>query len=267
MSEVFTSDNFNKSFAKSMDIFVDSIFEMKLKTLLQIFNITKLSEIYDVFETNILSITTLVHKNIGAEKKELIQTIKKLTQDDIALPHLESLQIKDLLIGVDKEMLLREFHYLEQNLKKSKKMQKVIQNIIHNFITIFMQKEFLDKKVLKEDLNNFLRLIIKDKEELRDILIPFFQEFLLNINKMLDLKLKNHLLDIIIDAAFESINTKIVELMNAVDFKKVITKEIQAMHPKELENMFYSFAGPYFNKLILYGSLGFLFGLLTLIQV
>jgi len=39
------------------------------------------------------------------------------------------------------------------------------------------------------------------------------------------------------------------------------------MHPKELEDMFYSFAGPYFNKLILYGALGFVFGLFTLIEL
>ncbi|MFK5938002.1 MAG: DUF445 family protein [Sulfurimonas sp.] len=267
MSGVLASNNFSKSFAKSMDIFAGSIFEMKLKTLLQIFNITKLSEIFNLFEPNILPIATLLNKNINSQKKQLIKTIKKLTQDDIASRLLESLQIKDLLIGVDKEMLLREFHYLEQNLKKSTKMQEVIKKIINNFITIFMQREFLDKKVFKEDIDRFLSDIIKDKEELRDILIPFFQEFILNINEMLDLKLKNHMLDIIIDSAFESINAKIVELMGAVDFKKVITKEIQEMHPKELEDMFYSFAGPYFNKLILYGSLGFLFGLVTLVGV
>ena len=267
MSGVLASNNFSKSFATSMDIFVDAIFEMKLKTVLQIFNITKLSEIYDLFEPNLLPITTLLNNNINSQKQQLMKTIGTLTQDDIALSFLESLQIKDFLIGVDKEMLLREFHYLEQNFKESKKMQKVIKNIINNFITNFIQKEFLDKKVFKEDLDRFLKEIIKDKEELRDILIPFFQEFILNINKMLDLKLKNHMLDIVIDAAFESINAKIMELMGAVDFKKVITKEIQEMHPKELEDMFYSFAGPYFNKLILYGSLGFLFGLITLIQV
>ena len=267
MVKVFASDNFKNSFAKSMDIFLDAILEMKLKTVLQIFNITKLSEIYDLFEPNIMKITSLLHTNISSQKKQLLKTVKKLTQDDMALQLLQSLKIKDLLKDIDAKMLLREFHYLEQNLKESPKMQKVIKKIIHNFITIFVEKEFLDKKVFKEDINRFLQDIIKDKEELRDILIPFFKEFILNINNMLDIKLKNHMLGIVIDAAFESINSKIMELMSAIDFKKVITKEIQDMHPKELEDMFYSFAGPYFNKLILYGSLGFLFGLLTLIQV
>ncbi len=72
------------------------------------------------------------------------------------------------------------------------------------------------------------------------------------------------MLEIVVDSAFDSIDKKILDLMGAIDFKKVITKEIQDMHPKELEDMFYSFAGPYFNKLILYGSLGFLFGLATI---
>ena len=267
MSSILKSDNFSKSFSTSMDIFVKNIFEMKLKTLLKIFNVTKLSEIYNLFEPNIMHIATALNKNIKSEKKELLKVVKRLSKDEIAFKLLESVKIKDMLEGIDKEVLLREFNYLERNIKSSKKMQRLIKNVISNFINSFVKKEFLDKEVFKEDIDRFLKDIIEDKEELRDILIPFFKEFLLNINKMLDTKLKNNMLDIVIDAAFDSINTKIPELMSSIDFKKVITKEIQNMHPKELEDMFYSFAGPYFNKLILYGSLGVLFGLFTLIQV
>ena len=264
---IFANKNFSKSFAKSMDVFMNAIFEMKLKTLLKLFGISTLAELYDLFEPNINRVTRTMHKSVKSEKTNILAIMKNLTQDKIAVNLLETLKINDILKGFDKSVLLKEFEYLEKTLKESKKFQEATKNIINNFIRVFIKNEFLDKNVFKEDLNQFLKEIVKDKEELRSILTPFFKEFLLNLNEILDLKLKDHMLDIVVNAAFASMEAKITQLMGAVDFKKVITKEIQAMHPKELEDMFYSFAGPYFNKLIMYGSIGFFFGILTLFHV
>jgi hypothetical protein len=237
---------------------------MKLKTILQIFNISRLSEIYDLFNSQIKSITGVFNKNVKAEQNSVLESIKSLLKDDITKPLLESLSVSDIFENVDKYILLREFEYLEQNLKNSEKFEKSMRVVIENFINLFFKKEFLNKKIFKSDLDKFLKESIKDKEQLREILVPFFKEFIQNINTILDLKLKDHMVEIIVDSAFVSIDKKIMDLMGAVDFKKVITKEIQDMHPKELEDMFYSFAGTYFNKLILYGALGFLFGLGTI---
>ena len=264
MRNILTNENFEISFAKSMDVFIDTIFNMKLQTILQIFNIKKLSELYDVFEPNILNILKVIKNNAKLEEKQILTTLKFLTKDEIALDIFGTLRVHDLLEEIDKKFLLREFAHLEKSIKTSKKFEQSMRKVIDDFIAVFIKKEFLNKEVFKEDLEKFLKNILKDKEQLRVILIPFFEEFIQNINTILDLKLKDHMLDIVVNSAFESVDKKIIELMAAIDFKKVITKEIQAMHPKELEDMFYSFAGPYFNKLILYGSLGFIFGLGTI---
>jgi len=267
MSSIFLNKNFESSFSESMEIFVEIIFDIKIKTLLQMFSINKLSDIYTYFEKNITKIAEVTHKNIKLNEKEILDVIKELTTNEIAKDVFASSKISDVLDGIDKETLLREFEYLEKNLKESKEFQKSMQSVIDNFMELFLKKEFIQKDLFKEDLDKFLTQIINDKEEVRNILLPFFKEFIVNINNILNLKLKDHTLDIIIESAFESIHRKIADLIDAVDFKKVITKEIENMHPRELEEMFYSFAGPYFNKLILYGSMGFIFGLITLIQL
>jgi len=261
---VLTNENFEASFVKSMNVFVESVFNMKLKTILQIFNITNISQLYDVFEANINKILQKLKENAESEKSEILGKVKYLAKDEIAMSIFESLSVSDLLKGMDKDFFLREFEHFEKCIKKSEKFEQSMRKVIKSFIDIFIKKEFLNKKVFKEDTNIFLKKILKDKEQLRVVLVPFFKEFIENINTILDLKLKDHMLEIVIDSAFDSIDKKIMDLMGAIDFKRVITKEIQEMHPKELEEMFYSFAGPYFNKLILYGSLGFLFGLATI---
>lgn len=239
---------------------------MKIKDALNVFNVTKLSDVYDMFEPNINAIVTTLLHNLKRADMEILDVIKKLTKDEITTKLLKETTVEDVLKDIDRAVFLREFQYLERNIKASKQFQESLKIILDNFITSFFKEEFLNREIFKEDLDAFLKNVIEEKEQLRGILAPFFKEFILNINEILDLKLKDHMLEIIIDSAFLSVDKKIMDLLHAVDFKKVITKEIQAMHPKELEEMFYSFAGAYFNKLVLYGSLGFIFGLLTLIQ-
>ena len=263
---ILSNEKFQRSFASTMDVFMDAALNMKIKDALNVFNVTKLSDVYDMFEPNINAIVTTLLHNLKRADMEILDVIKKLTKDEITTKLLKETTVEDVLKDIDRAVFLREFQYLERNIKASKQFQESLKIILDNFITSFFKEEFLNREIFKEDLDAFLKNVIEEKEQLRGILAPFFKEFILNINEILDLKLKDHMLEIIIDSAFLSVDKKIMDLLHAVDFKKVITKEIQAMHPKELEEMFYSFAGAYFNKLVLYGSLGFIFGLLTLIQ-
>jgi len=263
---ILNDPEFERAFLSTMKLFLERVFDMKLQSILKMFNINSLLDINKVFEPNIQALTNTLHDNIELKNEEILITIKNFMKNDVLDDILHSLSLGDILKNVDKKILINEFEFLQNNLKSSKIFQKNIQDILNKFITFFIKEEFLDKKIFKDDLEKFLHDIREDKEQLRSTLVPFFKEFLIHINNILDLKLKDHMLDIIIESAFLSIDKKIMELMGAIDFKKVITKEIQEMHPKELEDMFYSFAGPYFNKLILYGSLGFIFGLATLFQ-
>ncbi len=267
ISTILSSTNFNTALQKSMYIFIEHFFTLKLVDILELFHIKSLLDIYTLFQVPIQHILQAFFKNISTEKQAIFATFNTLIIETILPDILNHVKIKSLLKDVDKEMLLQEFAFLQDNLRASPALEEALNKLVGSFMGVFIEEEFLDTKVLQKDLKHFLKEVIQDKEALRTVLVPFFTKFLEHINAMLDTKLKDHSLQIIIDAAFESIQSNIAELINAVDFKKVITKEINEMHPKELEDMFYSFAGKYFNKLILYGSLGFFFGLFTLIEL
>ena len=267
ITNILTSQKFTDSLQDSMFLFLETIFEMKLEEILKLFGITSLDDIYSLFEKNICTIMKELFYQLTNNKEELLHLFNTLTQETIIPDILKDVTLKDLLQNIDTKMLETEFQHLLHTLKSSKNFTNALQNIITSFTQEFLQKEFLDEKTFQDDLSNFLNHLLQNKENLRVVLLPFLTSFLNQLNKILDLRLKDHTIDILTQAAFESIHHNITGLIQAVDFKKVITTEINAMHPKELEDMFYSFAGPYFNKLIMYGSLGFFFGLLTLFQV
>lgn len=63
---------------------------------------------------------------------------------------------------------------------------------------------------------------------------------------------KNYLFPSIIDSA----PLHFPRVLNAIDVRAVVEREINAMEPSEIENMFYDFAGMYFRKITLYGWIG-----------
>ncbi len=267
ITSILQSENFNASLQKSMAVFMETLFAMKLKEILALVHIHSLDDMYTLLQNQIQVILKTLATHLTENKKAIFQTLHTLVNETIIPDILNHTHIKDLLKNVDKAMLYREFSSLQKNLKASPDISQAFKKLLDSFVEQFLKEEFVDTQVFQKDLEKFLQTIIKDKENLHAVLFAFFQSFLTNLNTILDTKFKDNALQIIIDAAFESMSTHIKELLDAVDFKKVITKEINAMHPKELEDMFYSFAGPYFNKLILYGSLGFFFGLFTLIEL
>ncbi|PKQ62957.1 hypothetical protein [Raineya orbicola] len=73
---------------------------------------------------------------------------------------------------------------------------------------------------------------------------------------------KEYLAFQILEAVFEALDDNLPQLLLSIDLHRVVVEEIEAMHPKEVEALFYSFASIYFRELINYGfGFGVVFGL------
>ena len=70
---------------------------------------------------------------------------------------------------------------------------------------------------------------------------------------------KGFLLDKAGKALFDALEHNIDSLLQSIDFKDIVVREIDKMHASELEGLFYGFAGPYFKFIIGYG---FIFGII-----
>lgn len=72
---------------------------------------------------------------------------------------------------------------------------------------------------------------------------------------------KNHLLNMFVDSCISSLKNRLNEILKAVEFDEITREEIEKMEPEKIHEMFDSFAGRYFKRLMLYGFGGFVFGI------
>ena len=72
---------------------------------------------------------------------------------------------------------------------------------------------------------------------------------------------KDYLTGKTIEAGLYSINDYIVPILKEINLKNITNKQIELLNPKEIDILFNSFAGDFFNKLRIYGVWGFVFGI------
>ncbi|EAY26136.1 DUF445 family protein [Microscilla marina] len=125
--------------------------------------------------------------------------------------------------------------------------------------------EMLDLAVFKDDISAALHQLLHDpksKEVIIKELENFIEQNLTKITQSIATPTKEYLVKTLTKSIFTSLENNISELINSIDFKKIVVTEIENMHPQQLEKLFYGFAGKYFKYLIGYGfGFGIIFGL------
>ena len=250
---IYKSDSFNKSVENLVKITLNSILEMKLETALKLLNIRNLRQLVDILEPVLRDVLDDIDKKLQNNQIiEITNNLLEVVLNDIT-------NNKTFLYLLENIDINEELNLVFKKIKSDEKLKKEIFELLSDMIEEFVNSDFYNKDILKDDLEKFIKSFIQ-KDELKNILIPFIKEIFMNLNQNLDVKLKDDLRDKFIKATFDSLEINLNLLVESVDIQKVIQREINEMHPKEIEEMFYSFAGDYFKKLKLYGAFGAVFG-------
>jgi uncharacterized membrane protein YheB (UPF0754 family) len=131
-----------------------------------------------------------------------------------------------------------------------------------NYLKNSRLDDLLDMPTLSEDLGKALQSILAEPDfrlVLQAELTAFFAQNLANLNENLRPETKDFVVKTASEAVFGALAHNILTLINTIDFKGIVEREIAAMHAKELEDLFYGFARRYFTYLIGYG---FIFGII-----
>jgi uncharacterized membrane protein YheB (UPF0754 family) len=125
-------------------------------------------------------------------------------------------------------------------------------------------EKFIDLEVLDHDLSQLIDRLTKDRylhNQIKSEIMTIFSHVLQHLNSSVADEFKEFFLDHLLDAGYDTLIDNVEDVVSSIDLKGVIEREINAMHPKELEDMLNSFAKIYFNRLIMYGGYGALFGI------
>lgn len=241
-----------------VEAFVTLVAELKLKEILALANIHRLDDLMRTFDPLIKTTVETVLDAIADSEKPLSAEVTLLLQR-MAKALLFDVQIGTFLQGVDKEKFVS---HLLRLVKSSEPLKKNIAKILDEvLLDVTRCGSFYSKEILKNDLSALLESsLVEDREALLSIIAPCFKDFFGSLNTMVKQETKDEAVQYLIEALGDAVEISLQKIVTTIDLEKVIKQEIEAMHPREVKEMFHSFAGPYFNKLRCYGAFGGIFG-------
>jgi uncharacterized membrane protein YheB (UPF0754 family) len=186
----------------------------------------------------------LINEHLNLEQKlEILIQFKNLISTD---------NIKKELGQLIKQL---DFDLLNQELKKIFGELKLLD-------VEYFDAEFLAK--FKENCSSLL-----DDQKLRKPLLNQLEAEVIKLSETLKTEMNRdslrYLLTLVIEAGVDSFKANSEALLSSLELKELTAKEIRKMNPAEIEDIFDSFAGEYFNHLKQYGWFGGIFGVIQLL--
>ncbi|MDR3355999.1 MAG: hypothetical protein LBO04_02300 [Spirochaetaceae bacterium] len=233
----------------------------KLKNLLSVVNIETLTGLI----ARASPVTSIVTAEITRRLDDKA-TVKRLNGliNAAALKVFDGRPISRILRGTDLEAEAASITTMLFDDAAALETAKIITgNILQK---ICGDKDFYQHTLFRRDLSFFLRKCASETDHriLRDFLAGPFCGLLHNAADLVSPATRNAVSgDYVLQAMFSACENQFPDLVNSLSLYSVVEREVNMMTPAEIEGVFYSFAGPYFKKIILYGWIGLFVGLLS----
>jgi hypothetical protein len=164
--------------------------------------------------------------------------------------------VYSLLRNIDIEAEARVLKFFD-DAAVEKNTKIILESILQKILSC---KDFYPHELFRRDVSVFLRNLVSENGAARGMLRGFLRE----AGGMIDPQTESAVFDsYMLPAVFNSGGKLFPDLVSSLSLYSVAEREINAMNPAEIEGVFYSFAGPYFRKIILYGWIGLFAGLLS----
>jgi hypothetical protein len=133
---------------------------------------------------------------------------------------------------------------------------------------ILSGKDFYDHQLFRRDISFFLGNCVNETEAVhcavKKNLAGTLHGLFGNAGRLLSAETKDAICGAyLLPAMLNACENQFPNLMDSLSLYSVVEREINGMSPREIEGVFYGFAGPYFKKIILYGWIGLFAGLLS----
>jgi hypothetical protein len=262
VADVLNAPRAQESISSFVQAFAESYAKAPLKDALAVLNINSIHDLTSLAEpllTPALSYIKfrLLQDDVSAH---LAASIKQL-----AVKISDGISVSGLLAQIDLE---REMQKLFELLFHDKNFASEISDTLLNVLSdTAKNSDVYNDALLRKDIARFIAEIREDEWEVfARACMPAMKTFFQRLNKTLAPETKRALCnEYLIPATLDAAENHFSDLINSIDVQKVVEREVNAMHPKSIEKLFYKFAGKYFAKIIMYGWIGVFGGLLSYI--
>ncbi|MFW6281425.1 MAG: DUF445 family protein, partial [bacterium] len=249
-------DNQNTIEEISEDIFT-AILQLNTNDLLNFLGLNDINSFYQFFQKEIMNISEHLRKNETKISQNLSSLLTSLIQNNTG-----NITLKKLFANINQKDLKDSLDNLFNTLSKNNTLQQELEDIIDSVFQQISGKnlsEYISYKYLNQDLNNFANIFLyqeKPKNQLQNLMEKQLEEIFINLPPKIDQETKDFILDILLYSSLDSLDKHFIEIISAIDIKNITRTEIDNMAPQDIEELFDSFAAPYFTRLKLYGWLG-----------
>ncbi|ANQ48798.1 DUF445 family protein [Flammeovirga sp. MY04] len=242
---------------------VDEVFKTKIEDILNVGDVTE-GELYDSLSRNLAPEIEIVRKHLDVQLSDNQKTA--LIVNDLLVMIINifnkivlTKKVKDIFEGVDEhnlELGIQDTFNLLLNSRSFQKLTSQLASTLAQDIGSKGMHQIFDKQQLLHDLERGIYHSLENhkiQEQIRDITGGLSHIILDNFNHSLKRETKDYLLNKMLDGLMKSAIPHSSKLIQKIDFKGIVVKEINMMDPQKIEELFYGFAGMYFNRLIIYG--------------
>lgn len=249
----------------------DSIFHQitnfETEEYLKSLSINKFEDIINIFKDELNFVEKKLTSSVNTKKEalavEYADSINRIFKDLVL-----SKKVNALTEGLDEEYITSMSKNLSDVLYNSNSIKKNLSDFIQNLIDEELKKKSIDQLFDLNELNNSIVVILNKvientdiDNEVRETIDYAVKDIIANNLSILDSSTKEAAANIVITSIVDSLGENFSSMLHNIDFRSITESEINDMEPKEIEDLFNSFAKKYFDRLKLYGFGGAAFGL------
>ena len=259
----------NETMFNNIDLLVldaiNKVKNIKLEEILEQTNIDTIEGLYNLIQEDIIQTLNNINDNYNNNIENINKFINTYVYENITSKVLE--QKLENILDVDENISVIVKSMLEQINSNSRSRDLLLESIkkaYNNNIIGMKLNDILDQDILISEIEIYLEKLFKDidfNENNQYIVDKIIFNCIESEFKFIDDSTKEYVVRRTVDALLTTGIGFTVDAMKALKLKEITTEQVEIMDPREIHMLFNAFAGDFFIKLYLYGSMGAVFGL------
>lgn len=260
------NEDFKVNMNNTSDLIINSICEIKVENITEIVGVTNIQQAYGKYKEIINTVLNDIVNNLNNNKEATNELISGLIEEKV-MKYFYSIN----LVEISWELNKNDVTYMVDNLLEIINSSEVLNyHVLQICRSAYISsirdtklESMLNKDILNTDMYNTLNLVFENKDfndKNRVVVESIIDTFLDEKLSFISEEFKLYMSDNIIDSGLNTIEKNIIPMLRSLDLQGITLEEVDKMHPKEIHELFKSFAGDFFIKLYIYGAFGLIFG-------
>jgi hypothetical protein len=236
-----------------------------LGSILEFANLESIEKIFESYGNELEVLLNTIGSSMAENRDEILSQAEALTNK--AADELMSQKFSDIFKDLSEDDVQESVSSLVNILNKDGFISDSIIKLLDEYKIFTADKnlsEFIDMDGFRKSMENFTVFILESEKTdlfLKELYSSVLDRALSENLGFIHEDTKKYFVEKFSDSSIQSLRNNLNEILRAIEFDKMTQEEIKAMEPEKIHEMFNSFAGKYFTRLILYGFGGFVFGI------